>query len=87
MNEKLKIKKSGLRAIDQGTCYDVVGNLKSIARAIERGELGRVTDIGLVIRTQQTGGVNHDLKHFGVSPQGELMMMAEFFQRRASGAR
>lgn len=38
-------KKTKIRAIDDGTRYDIVGNLRRLTREIERGEHGPVKDM------------------------------------------
>ena len=48
--EKRKKKRGGLRAIDAGSRYDVPGQLRKLARQIERGEHGRVTDVAGAVR-------------------------------------
>ncbi len=48
LKERLKAKRSSIRAIDKGTLYDVPGKLRKMARAIERGEHGDVRN-GIVI--------------------------------------
>ena len=51
--EKLKVrlqtKRSSIRAIDQGTLYDIPGKLRKLARAIENGEIGEVRDAVLIL--------------------------------------
>lgn len=49
--QKQKIKKSGLRAIDAGTRYDITGNLRRLARAIEQGEYGSVHHVMVGVST------------------------------------
>jgi hypothetical protein len=49
--EKLKKRRgAGIRAIDQGTSYDVTGKIRQKVREIEHGTWGRVTDAILLIR-------------------------------------
>lgn len=72
---RVKAKKAGgLRAIDQGTIYDVPGKMKNLARSIERGEEGTITDAVIVIRnangsigTFQFGPGNRERSHHMVS--------------------
>jgi hypothetical protein len=53
--EKRKKKRGGLRAIDAGTRYDISGQLRKLAREIERGEIGAATDFVGAIRTSGEG--------------------------------
>lgn len=48
---KAKLKaKHGIRAIDQGTPYDLTGKLRWLARDIESGKQGDITDIVVITR-------------------------------------
>jgi hypothetical protein len=39
------VKRKGIRAIDRGTRYDITGQLRLLARKIERGEYGDVRHV------------------------------------------
>ena len=45
----------GIRAIHQGTRYDLTGNLRRIAREIERGQYGDVRNIVCAFDTHSPG--------------------------------
>jgi hypothetical protein len=49
-SNKTKVRNSCLRAIDQGTIYDVTGKLRGLARSIDRGEEGDITDAVVILR-------------------------------------
>lgn len=58
--------KNKLRAIDQGTRYDVTGMLRKLERKIERGEQGKVSDVMVIVRTvEDGGGVGVEVFHYG----------------------
>lgn len=44
-------RRGGLRAIDAGTRMDVPGQLRKLAREIEQGKHGAVTDVAGAVRT------------------------------------
>lgn len=49
-------KKKSLRAIDQGTRYDISGNLRRLARAIDAGEHGQVNNVCVGVATRVVDG-------------------------------
>lgn len=49
-------KKGSLRAINQGTRYDITGNLRRLARAIERGDHGAVKQVVVGVRHDELDG-------------------------------
>jgi hypothetical protein len=55
--KKPAAKPGGLRAIDQGTGYDVSGRLRRRVREIESGKYGRITDSVLLLRSIKDGEV------------------------------
>lgn len=59
---KKQVRKSRIRAIDQGTLYDVTGKMKHLTRQIEQGKEGRVTDTVIIIR-RDNGSIGSF--HFG----------------------
>lgn len=52
---ELQKKHAKIRAIDQGTYYDIPGKLRKMAREIERGERGDIRDAVLLLNEQNTG--------------------------------
>jgi len=76
-------KKAKIRVINQGTAYDVPGRLKALARAIERGEYGRVTDVGIVVKSFRHTETHMVCKHVGTGTKGDLLMMTNHFYRKA----
>jgi hypothetical protein len=57
---------SKLRVININTRYDVTGNLKWLARAIDRGKYGTVTDAVIALRVIRPGGATKgETFHFG----------------------
>jgi hypothetical protein len=49
LKAQLKVKRSGIRAIDQGTLYDIPGMLRRYAREIEHGRHGEVRNAILIL--------------------------------------
>jgi len=67
-----------LRAIDNGTRYDVSGKLKQLARQVERGEHGDVRDAVVVIREKtRTGGERIGAWHFGTGTIADALLTLE----------
>jgi hypothetical protein len=66
------LRKSRLRAIDQGTPYDATGRMIKWARELRSGKLGRCTDVLIVARTikMETGDGQggHGYEYFGNGP-------------------
>lgn len=60
-------RKSKLRVININTRYDVTGNLRWLARAIDRGKYGNVTDAVIALRVIRTGdaATKGETFHFG----------------------
>jgi hypothetical protein len=76
--QRQKVKRSGLRAIDAGTRYDLTGNLRRMAREIERGEHGDVSNIVLV--AQKKGPLDRGrgscyVAHYGAGTTPEVHWM------------
>lgn len=75
--EKLKTAlkaKRGIRAIDRGTIYDVSGQLRGLARDIDKGDEGAITDAVCIIRRENGsvgsfhwGGSGRAIAHHMVS--------------------
>jgi hypothetical protein len=70
-----KVKSSRLRAIDKGTSYDVPGRMKRLARSIERGEFGEVTDVVCVVRSKNQGEIELRPYFYGKSDTANLHFM------------
>lgn len=57
-----------LRAIDQGTRYDVAGKLIEMARQIKRGEMGDVRNVVIAVQhITKHGGFAVEAFHYGPS--------------------
>lgn len=70
------VKKSGIRAIDRGTSYDVSGRVRRLMRSVEAGNFGRVTDAVVILRGIKDGKVNAQPFFYGVSETEVLHFMA-----------
>ena len=83
-----KIKRSGLRAIDKGMRYDISGNLRRMAREIERGERGDVRNAVLVLSVEN--GVNKsasvDAMHWGTGTVADAHWMMSTVKNRLEPA-
>ena len=79
----MKQPKRSLRAIDQGTRYDITGLLRRQARAIERGEHGHITDAVLI--TRDTDGRVRSF-HFGTNSAERSHWMAATVANRMEPA-
>jgi hypothetical protein len=55
--------KHGIRAIDQGTPYDVTGKMRWLARRIDHGDEGDITDVIVITRNR-----NGNISSFGWGP-------------------
>lgn len=53
--------------IQRGNYYDIPGRMKRMARSIEAGEYGNVTDALLILRYQDEGRLNVKGFHYGTS--------------------
>lgn len=63
-NLKRKLKaKHGIRAIDQGPPYDLTGKMRWLARSIDRGDEGDITDVVVITRAR-----NGKIGSFGWGP-------------------
>jgi hypothetical protein len=68
-------KKSRIRAIDKGTTYDVPGRMIRLARAIEHGNFGEVTDVICIVRGKKNGAINSQAHFYGKSATDTLHFM------------
>jgi hypothetical protein len=53
--DKLKARlkaKRGIRAIDEGTPYDITGKMRWLARRIDHGDEGDITDVVVITRNR-----------------------------------
>lgn len=76
-----RAKRSGIRAIDQGTSYDVPGKLRHLVHQIETGKHGRVTDVVLAIRGIQHGKIFIRLFYTGSSDMATLSQMIDYLKK------
>jgi len=70
------MKKTTIRAIDQGTLYDVTGKLRRLTREIERGEHGQVRNILVILDEVRPNGSSIDVRHYGESSIATAHWMA-----------
>ena len=80
VRKRLAVKKSGIRAIDKGTCYDVPGKLRKLAREIEKGKHGEVR--GAIVGVICVKQANLEVQHITVGhcAMAELHMLASFLE-------
>jgi hypothetical protein len=79
--------RSGIRAIDQGTRYDVIGSIKQLEREIERGEHGEISDVVVLIlekRNNRSPAVQ--FRHFGTASFPTLHYMIATAKNRIEPA-
>jgi hypothetical protein len=69
-------KKSNIRAIDQGTPYDVTGRMRRLVRDVEAGHYGEVTDAIVILRGKNGKSVNIQPFFYGKSETEVLYFMA-----------
>lgn len=80
-------KKTGLRAVDQGTYRDVNGSLRRLAREIERGEYGDVRDISVAFsKVAANGSVEVVGFHFGTGSRADVHWMLSTVKNRLEPA-
>lgn len=72
MNPK---KKTTLRAIDLRTCYDIPHKLRTLAREIEAGKHGRVTDVAVTARMEKDGVMCQMDKNYGTGDADVYLAM------------
>lgn len=71
-----------IRPINRGSVYDVAGKLRSLARAIDKGELGHVTDVICSVRAIKGPDVVSYHHNYGVSDVATWYFMASRLQKR-----
>lgn len=81
-------KHSSLRAINQGTRYDLTGQLRRLARAIERGEEGEVRNILIAFTSENGGDKSASVKafHYGTGTIGDAHWIASTVKNRLEPA-
>lgn len=81
-------KKTKLRAIDQGTVYDIPGKLINLARQVRSGELQGVSDVMVVAKTHEKDGYHYHVFGFGCGePAVQHHMLATGAKRLIDGGR
>lgn len=69
-------KKFKLRAIDNGTRYDVAGNLKALGRRIAKDKGGDVRDVIVGVKSVGVGGKVHiDAYHYGTGTFSDCLFL------------
>jgi len=81
---RLAVKKSGIRAIDKGTSYDVSGKLRKLAREIEKGDHDEVRGALVGIISQKDGKMRANYISCGRCSISELNMLADYLAKRTS---
>ena len=85
-------KRAKLRAIDQGTRYDITGNLRRLTRAIERGDYGKLDHV--IIGLKGWDNFDQERNHqrptyttlaFGSSEMPQLAYTADIMKKRMTG--
>lgn len=75
----LAVKKSGIRAIDRGTVYDLTGKLRWLTRDIESGKHGHITDVVIISRAAN-GSIGSF--YFGNEPRERAHYMVSTVKNR-----
>jgi hypothetical protein len=77
------MRRGGLRAINQGTRYDVSGKLRNIVRSIESGE---IAPRDVIVITREIAGRNKSCKvglfHFGTGSTEDVHWMLSTAKNR-----
>ena len=86
--DKATVRKSGIRAINQGKRYDCVGGLRRLEREIVRGDYGDVRDVVVAIAQQPDGDTSPKIHgfHFGVGSVAEAHWMISTMKNRLEPA-
>jgi len=69
------MKKASIRAIDQGTLYDVTGKLRQLTREIERGERGKVRNVVIILEQIKPDSTRIAVCHYGESSRATAHWM------------
>lgn len=85
MIDAKKLKKSRIRAIDQGTRYDITGRLRSLARSIERGEHGTVRHVVVGVAGTLDSEKSVSTNFFGSSSVPEVCYTIDMMKKRLVG--
>jgi hypothetical protein len=88
LKERLKAKRSSIRAIDKGTLYDIPGRLRHYARAIESGEMGDVRNAVLIISAFPDSTSSRQIRSFalGSDDRTEMHWMVSTVKNRTEPA-
>jgi hypothetical protein len=74
-------KRSGIRAINKGTSYDVPGKLRKLAREIEKGMHGEVRGAALAFLYAKDGKLKASCIFTGTCSTAELHMLACYLEQ------
>lgn len=83
IEQQLKIKRSGLRRIDQGTRYDITGRLRSLARRIENGEYGDVRGVVIGLNAREGCSLVVTTLDFGMQSAAEKALTLGIMANKA----
>lgn len=84
--EQKKPKRGGIRAIDQGTNYDVPGKLRRLVHQIEKGEHGIATDVVCAVRyVGLNGKIGIRTMYTGKNTTADLNLMVDYLKRDIVG--
>lgn len=85
--------KRSLRAIDEGTRYDISGNLRRLARAIERGDHGKVAHVVVGLKSWHpdpedgaSKSPHYETLGFGNATIAEMAYTTDLMKRKMTGA-
>ena len=83
-------KPSKLRAIDQGTRYDITGNLRRLTRAIERGDYGKVSHVMVGVKAFDLKGPDqrpgYTTLGFGANSTQDMAYTVDMMKKRVVGS-
>ena len=77
----LAAKRSGLRAIDKGTSYDIPGKLRRLTHEIENGKHGDVRGIVLGLLCEKDGKLKMNDIFCGKASMAELHLLAAYLEK------
>lgn len=85
---KIPKKKNSLRAIDQGTIYDITGQLRRTTRELERDIDGKVCDVVMIVARKNHGqrGMSIDTYHWGTGDKARAHWMLSTAKNRIEPA-
>jgi hypothetical protein len=85
LEKRKKVYRSGLRAINRGTRYDIHGKLLRIARDIEHGKLGDVRDVVVIIKRVSVDATMTSTHHIGTGTIADVSMMLKAAESDVTG--